>query len=391
MPSTRSGKGKPRKRKTSATNTSGSEDPVAMRNVNSNQRSEDNLSVEHTSQKKRLTLQEYAHRRKSSEAIGDPIEQPVDVEDKPRKGRNRSKSNNSQSDLSAVNTESEMEDILKVNPDDTELAEFEEQGELIQMAINDGGAEAASLASDGEPDPSDEDEVAETEESQDESESQLDHSGMDTVEEDDEEPLPEMSKGRVKSKVVKVRHDSGRKPSVEDHLDQMGSTLEAMKDFFLNQSATARGPIQRPTDRYEHAATEGRPITLSNSNITIYQNAVKRMTENDEISIDPEITFKEMSLQAEEIEQVKTKQRDSSSSENHIDTSDDMLEYDQNLNDRFIADCQAEAYATRGGPSTEDRKRERKYKNKQTRQYVELKMEKQNGLNHQVSIFWILT
>ena len=51
--------------------------------------------------------------------------------------------------------------------------------------------------------------------------------------------------------------------------------------------------------------------------------------------VDPEITFK--------IDDKSKEHRNSSSSEEHIDTSDELMEVDLDINDRFIADCQEEA------------------------------------------------
>ena len=65
------------------------------------------------------------------------------------------------------------------------------------------------------------------------------------------------------------------------------------------------------------------------SDTTIYNNILNKMPQReDEIQVDAEITFN------------RSKFRESSSSEDQIDTSDDLMETD--VNDKFIAECAAE-------------------------------------------------
>ena len=82
-------------------------------------------------------------------------------------------------------------------------------------------------------------------------------------------------------------------------------------------------------------------VATSNSETTIYHNVLRQANEN-EVVVDPEITFR--------VEQNKNL-RNSSSSEDHIDTSDEVLEVELDINDKFIADCQAEEHRRKSGTS----------------------------------------
>ena len=119
--------------------------------------------------------------------------------------------------------------------------------------------------------------------------------------------------------------------SMEKKLDTVTSTLQIMQ-----QMMQEKGFFTDPT-KNSGTDNKGKDISSNSavSETTIYGNAVKRITlskdGNQEITDedDPEITLN-----------IK-KNRDSSSSEERIDTSYELMEVD--FNDQFIADCQAEA------------------------------------------------
>ena len=76
---------------------------------------------------------------------------------------------------------------------------------------------------------------------------------------------------------------------------------------------------------------------ISNLETTVYHNALPRIDAEvyEEILVDAEISFKK-----------KKVNRDSSSSEDKIDTSDEMIDFEVEkgeLNQRFISDCNEEA------------------------------------------------
>ena len=68
--------------------------------------------------------------------------------------------------------------------------------------------------------------------------------------------------------------------------------------------------------------------------------------DSHEVVVDPEITFK--------IDDKSKEHRNSSSSEERIDTSDELMEVDLDINDRFIADCKEEANRQQQAHQTAD-------------------------------------
>ena len=134
----------------------------------------------------------------------------------------------------------------------------------------------------------------------------------------------------------KKKHDQRR--SVEDKIDTLNSTVlnlqNLMKDrgFFDKPSTSSNSTRDkkrrsksrdRGKDTSDHCSATG-----TSSNTAIYNNAVQFQDElvrfEHEQQVDKEISF-------------RVKNRDSSSSEDKIDTSDELMEID--LSDEFIADC----------------------------------------------------
>ena len=123
----------------------------------------------------------------------------------------------------------------------------------------------------------------------------------------------------------------------------MSSTLEVMQEFFLSQNAKTT-----PTKGEERSKNStGKHFTQNtNSDTTKYKNALDSgINANENIDDDLEITFKVRQQPDDEFN--KSVHRNSSSSEDRIDTSDELMEVDVNINEQFIADCRAEAEATR--------------------------------------------
>ena len=113
---------------------------------------------------------------------------------------------------------------------------------------------------------------------------------------------------------------------MEDKIDLLSTSLKAMQEMmaekgFLGQEGTAKN-----YDPGENAkVNKDSKSQVSSLQTTIYKNAVKRVQTGN-----PEITFL-----------VKEK-RDSTSSEDRIDTSDELMEIDD-VHNQFIADCQRRA------------------------------------------------
>ena len=140
--------------------------------------------------------------------------------------------------------------------------------------------------------------------------------------------------------------------SVEERLDTMSSTLMAMKDLLVQNG------IVIPSDRCTPTTSSGKKKAVgsgkntsnqSGSETTIYQNALDKIETRSEI-VDSEITFKVKENQAlQPADCPVDNKRDSSSSEERIDTSDELMDVNLaiDLNEKFIADCAQEAENSR--------------------------------------------
>ena len=93
--------------------------------------------------------------------------------------------------------------------------------------------------------------------------------------------------------------------------------------------------------------------TCTGSETTIYKNAVEFQENEELINVDQEVSFR-----------MKKKNRESSSSEEPIDTSDEIMEID--INEQFIADCAEEHRRKDGGHRSqlpEDRHHDNSHEN----------------------------
>ena len=211
-----------------------------------------------------------------------------------------------------------------------EIVQFEEEGEIIQMEIDDGGATAAEFSSEGDcyqNDGSQNDNSSESEQSEqsDNYESEAESGEIHNTETDPEETnesFIETCKNTASLKVKKRKKNSNRH-SVEDQLSSMSNTLTVMKELLMKNGITDL-PEGNQNQSTKGKALE-RQTNLSESDTTIYQNALEKVDSGD-IVVDAEITFKN--------------RESSSSEEGKIDTSDEMMEIDCN---NFIAECTAQA------------------------------------------------
>ena len=253
----------------------------------------------------------------------------------------------------------------------TDQIEFKEDGELIQMEINDGGAAVDEFASEADPDTE-----VETE-SEDDSEGELEAGEVTTDEQSEpvhnytsseeseleNEQSPEETRVPQKRRKQSNQKESDRNSksawckSVEERLDSLTDTLNVVKEFMMTQMKPADGHQAEATttDKVERSSKDkGKTGQLqpdlypSNSETTIYQNALIReenkQKDNIEFALsnqcrvedDPEISFKPQN------ENVNEENKNVGfSSDERIDTSDELMEVD--INDRFIADCEKEA------------------------------------------------
>ena len=267
------------------------------------------------------------------------------VGDKKGKARQRS--------VVAINEDISME----VDPQHTQAFEFEENGEIVRMEINDGGAAEEEFASEDETEEGQlpDKEVESDDEMQGEHSSDEDEQSSDGKNTSDDEPEPTpMPSPLVKWKLKKKE----RRQSLENWLDTMSSVLLVVKDILM-KNGLADSTVPKAGTSGTNKTNRGKQSNPSTSETTIYRNVLNKIdqsrdetwreTENETI-VDSEITFKVRQEECnhppptEQLEMALDKKRDSSSSEDRmIDTSDELMDIDIDFNDKFIADFQKEA------------------------------------------------
>ena len=143
------------------------------------------------------------------------------------------------------------------------------------------------------------------------------------------------------SKKTKHKQCADRRDIMEQKLDTLSSSVHALQQMLLKQQ-------ERENDNRKKKK-EGKPdhkqgktdLLSSNSETTIYHNALNKISECDQgstIQVDDKIAFRKD----------RVKNRDSSSSEEKMDTSDEMFEPGMevainDISEHFIADCEQEA------------------------------------------------
>ena len=237
-----------------------------------------------------------------------------------------------------------------------ETVVFEEDGEMISMEINDGGAAANEFASGEDYEQSQGNTTAESEDS--ESGSKSETCEVEEVSEQ-EETASEADKSRNSSQdnpVTPKRRKKMDRKSMEEKLDTLSDALFGLKEMFLQKTLGDHSDMSdkkkkdKQTENSARDKSTDRTSNNSNSDTTVYQNALLRTDQElNEVQVDNEISFK------------KKANRDSSSSEDRMDTSDETLEFDaqhhNELNQRFISDYKEEAQCRkRGYPEEEDDK-----------------------------------
>ena len=154
---------------------------------------------------------------------------------------------------------------------------------------------------------------------------------------DTEEVNSEREGGHDNSTIDK-RGKKSREETVEEKLDSLSSSLKIMQDLMLKRGLcedSQNKKYKKDKGRSSHSIQFD-----EQSDMTIYHNTVAKAlpneNEKEEIVVDQDISFK-----------VNNK-RDSSSSEDRIDTSDELMDMEDNSPnayranidpDKFIADC----------------------------------------------------
>ena len=227
--------------------------------------------------------------------------------------------------------------VVKI-PDEVHSEEFEENGEILQMEVHDGSEfasknEDSEVASDHE---------TNSENDSDESEHEM-QTGEIPSESEHEASVSDDETRSIKTPVLpspgKCKKKKSKRQSIEEmevRLNTMSSTLQTIKELLLQKEQT-------PESRQNKATQQGKNVVLTEifaSDTTIYRNVLEKADDQQD---DPEITFK---LNEEQKTNVSApNKRDSSSSEDQdqVNTSDELMDTDMDINDKFIADCACEA------------------------------------------------
>ena len=215
----------------------------------------------------------------------------------------------------------EEEEELDYEDENTDKVQFEEGNNVIQFELNEG--ESLQFTSDEE---EKESENSETEEGELTGDTSM-KSNEDTA---DEEVIEPQVNETPKRKVMKKSTAEG---SVQEQVSELSETIKAMKEVMTQKrifeefqdsqkkKRAAKGATEKPKRR----ASGGNHLFTNEScsDTTIY----KEVIEKADCQEDPEVSFK-----------LNLTKRISSSSEEQVNTSDELMEVDH-----FIADCERNA------------------------------------------------
>ena len=149
---------------------------------------------------------------------------------------------------------------------------------------------------------------------------------------------------------MKSSNKKRKHKELEDKIENMSNTLEAMKEFFMKGAFQTSQGQNKPKAKQGSGDREdsGKAIEIannnSNSDTTIYKKVQDRIETSD--IDDPEIIL-HMPLnntdRNEDIDRDQCNKRDSSSLEERVNTSNELMDVDLDIHDKFIADCAEEA------------------------------------------------
>ena len=227
-----------------------------------------------------------------------------------------------------------------------ESVRFEEDNNIVEISLNETQSQ---FMSEDENDRDSEFSEREDGELEDESRHQSE-SEMAASDAEGENPRQTTSSAQRSRRHVNQNKNKERR-SLKDQLDQVSSTLQVMQEMMIKKGIFNEFEEQQKGARSKGGPTPKRKasggksqsfqdnenkteasVIESNSETTIYKEAVLERSTVETI-VDPEISFKVNT----EVEQEGAR-RGSSSSEEPIDTSDELMDVDN-----FIADCEAAA------------------------------------------------
>ena len=169
---------------------------------------------------------------------------------------------------------------------------------------------------------------------------------------EDESAEQQSQSSQCSSNVERQKKRKSRKISREENLDSLSMSILALQEMVLKQNESGKTGAHGKTKKkktknkqkdYQEGSNFELPV--SNSETTIYQNVLSKINDDEQstIQVDEEIAFKRL----------VDKNQISSSLDEQIDTSKELIEMEQELNDRssmnehFIADCEKEAECRR--------------------------------------------
>ena len=250
---------------------------------------------------------------------------------------------------------------------DCNMVQFEEDGQVIDMMARDD-SQFDSDNEDGEVDSLSEgdDSIVEDNTRSEYSTKESDAEGSsDSNVSDDTGSQTTDSRDQMPVKRKQRRHNKRKSyDAMEDKIDKLSNSVLKMQEMLMKKGvldtndgkkSNSKGSENKKRNKKKDNTGEDNSQmdvvdrNENESDMTIYHNILEKATKtgNDDIIVDKEISFK------------RSKLHDSTSSDEQIDTSDDLIDVD--INQQFIADCAAAAAIKTkpgGGQSSQDENEE---------------------------------
>ena len=211
-------------------------------------------------------------------------------------------------------SEDDINDLERSEKFDT--IRFEEDDSLVELGVADQGRSEFPSENEASSDESETEEGEVSDQDAEEQEQQQDEDEEQASQDEQLRTTPPSERRVIKRS----------RPSVEDKVDELSSTVRAMQEMMKEKGIleefqhSIKSKKKKKNKKQNSHAGESED---ENSDTTIYQEAMKGDNNFNE-DADPEVSFKPPS-----------QRRISSSDEDQIDTSDELLDVDN-----FIADCE---------------------------------------------------
>ena len=218
------------------------------------------------------------------------------------------------------------------------------------MEINDGGEFASEDGSQMDTNGSDSEPGTEIDNS--DSELEDGETSKTEAESSDSENMTDQNKPDESPHAAKHKKKKSSRRSMEQRLDTMSSTLLAVKELLLQQGIDMPGgdkKHKKSEPKKDNSKSDNTELDNSLSVTMIYNNVLeklnsKKITDGDRlVQADSEVTFRIKENQTHNKQSDECDVRNTSSSDEVIDKSDELMDIDMDINDKFIADCAAEA------------------------------------------------